>query len=70
MLLDVKEIICGYENTIIVDGCNFSVKKGDIAISPFLTEKLHPSTIIVFSYPQIISFTSSSISNFSLDIYL
>ena len=31
MLLDVKEIICGYENTIIVDGCNFSVKKGDIA---------------------------------------
>ena len=31
MLLDVKDIICGYENTIIVDGCNFSVKKGDIA---------------------------------------
>ena len=31
MVLDVKEIICGYENTIIVDGCNFSVKKGDIA---------------------------------------
>ena len=31
MLLDVREIICGYENTIIVDGCNFSVKKGDIA---------------------------------------
>ena len=31
MLLDVKEIICGYENTIIVDGCNFSVKKGAIA---------------------------------------
>ena len=31
MLLDVKEIICGYENTIIVDGCNFSVNKGDIA---------------------------------------
>ena len=31
MLLDVKEIICGYENTIIVDGCNFSVKQGDIA---------------------------------------
>ena len=31
MLLDVKEKICGYENTIIVDGCNFSVKKGDIA---------------------------------------
>ena len=31
MLLDVKEIICGYENTIIVDGCNFSVRKGDIA---------------------------------------
>ena len=31
MLLDVKEIICGYENTVIVDGCNFSVKKGDIA---------------------------------------
>jgi len=31
MLLDVKEIICGYENTIIVDGCSFSVKKGDIA---------------------------------------
>ena len=31
MLLDVKEIICGYENTIVVDGCNFSVKKGDIA---------------------------------------
>ena len=31
MLLDVKEIICGYENTIIVHGCNFSVKKGDIA---------------------------------------
>ena len=31
MLLDVKEIICGYENTIIVDRCNFSVKKGDIA---------------------------------------
>ena len=31
MLLDVKEIICGYENTIIVDGCNFLVKKGDIA---------------------------------------
>ena len=31
MLLNVKEIICGYENTIIVDGCNFSVKKGDIA---------------------------------------
>ena len=31
MLLEVKEIICGYENTIIVDGCNFSVKKGDIA---------------------------------------
>ena len=31
MLLDVKEIICGYENTIIVNGCNFSVKKGDIA---------------------------------------
>ena len=31
MLLDVKEIICGYENTIIIDGCNFSVKKGDIA---------------------------------------
>ena len=31
MLLDVKEIICGYENTIIVDGCNFSVKKGDVA---------------------------------------
>ena len=31
MLLDVKEIICGYENTIIVDGCNFSVKNGDIA---------------------------------------
>lgn len=31
MLLDVKEIICGYEKTIIVDGCNFSVKKGDIA---------------------------------------
>ena len=31
MLLDVKEIICGYENTIIVDGCNVSVKKGDIA---------------------------------------
>ena len=30
-MLDVKEIICGYENTIIVDGCNFSVKKGDIA---------------------------------------
>ena len=30
MLLDVKEIICGYENTIVVDGCNFSVKKGDI----------------------------------------
>ena len=30
MLLDVKEIICGYENTIIVDGCNFSVKKGEI----------------------------------------
>ena len=30
MLLDVREIICGYENTIIVDGCNFSVKKGDI----------------------------------------
>ncbi len=31
MLLDVREIICGYENTIIVDGCNVSVKKGDIA---------------------------------------
>ena len=31
MLLEVKEIICGYENTIIVDGCSFSVKKGDIA---------------------------------------
>ena len=31
MLLDVKEIICGYENTIIINGCNFSVKKGDIA---------------------------------------
>ena len=31
MLLDVREIICGYENTIIVDGCNFSVKKGAIA---------------------------------------
>ena len=31
MLLDVREIICGYENTIIIDGCNFSVKKGDIA---------------------------------------
>ena len=31
MLLDVRELICGYENTIIVDGCNFSVKKGDIA---------------------------------------
>ena len=31
MLLDVREIICGYENTIIVDGCNSSVKKGDIA---------------------------------------
>ena len=31
MLLDVKEIICGYENTIIVNGCNFSVKKGNIA---------------------------------------
>jgi len=31
MLLDVREIICGYENTIIVDGCSFSVKKGDIA---------------------------------------
>ena len=31
MLLDVREIFCGYENTIIVDGCNFSVKKGDIA---------------------------------------
>ena len=31
MLLDVREIVCGYENTIIVDGCNFSVKKGDIA---------------------------------------
>ncbi len=31
MLLDVRKIICGYENTIIVDGCNFSVKKGDIA---------------------------------------
>ena len=31
MLLDVREIICGYQNTIIVDGCNFSVKKGDIA---------------------------------------
>ena len=31
MLLDVREIICGYENTIIVDGCNFSLKKGDIA---------------------------------------
>ena len=31
MVLDVKEIICGYENTIIVDGCNFSVKKGNIA---------------------------------------
>ena len=31
MLLDVREIICGYENTIIVDSCNFSVKKGDIA---------------------------------------
>ena len=31
MLLNVREIICGYENTIIVDGCNFSVKKGDIA---------------------------------------
>ena len=31
MLLDVREIICGYENTIIVDGCNFSIKKGDIA---------------------------------------
>ncbi len=31
MLLDVREIICGYENTVIVDGCNFSVKKGDIA---------------------------------------
>ena len=31
MLLDVREIICGYENTIIVNGCNFSVKKGDIA---------------------------------------
>ena len=31
MMLDVREIICGYENTIIVDGCNFSVKKGDIA---------------------------------------
>ena len=30
MLLDVKEIICGYENTIVGDGCNFSVKKGDI----------------------------------------
>ena len=30
MLLDVREIICGYENTIVVDGCNFSVKKGDI----------------------------------------
>ena len=30
MLLDVKEIICGYENTIVVDGCNFSVKQGDI----------------------------------------
>ena len=31
MLLAVKEIICGYENTIIVNGCNFSVKKGHIA---------------------------------------
>ena len=31
MLLDVREIICGYENTIIVNGCNFSVKKGDVA---------------------------------------
>ncbi len=31
MLLDVKEIICGYEKTIIVDGCSFSVKKGNIA---------------------------------------
>ena len=31
MLLDVREIVCGYENTIIVDGCNVSVKKGDIA---------------------------------------
>ena len=31
MLLDVREIICGYENTNIVDGCSFSVKKGDIA---------------------------------------
>ncbi len=31
MLLDVREIICGYENTIIVNGCNFSVKKGNIA---------------------------------------
>ena len=31
MLLDVREIICGYENTIIVNGCNVSVKKGDIA---------------------------------------
>ena len=31
MLLDVREIICGYENSIIVDGCYFSVKKGDIA---------------------------------------
>ena len=31
MLLDVKEIICGYENTIIVDGCNFSFRKGYIA---------------------------------------
>ena len=31
MLLDVREIICGYENTIIVDGCNVSVKRGDIA---------------------------------------
>ena len=31
MLLEVREIICGYENTIILDGCNFSVKKGDIA---------------------------------------
>ena len=31
MLLDVIEIICGYEKTIIVDGCSFSVKKGNIA---------------------------------------
>ena len=31
MPISYRRITFGYENTIIVDGCNFSVKKGDIA---------------------------------------